>query len=130
MPILYTYECSLSQYREDKSKLNEFIPPKCDFRIKAYGGPHMYLKWNGKEKVLPHPLEDQMAFKITGRKLDELAKEGLIIFKHSKICPRCFKYEGVCTCENTEFIEIPKLEGMTCPKCKKGIIEKHEAGIT
>ena len=130
MPILYTYECSLAQYHEDKSKLNEFVPPDCNFRIKGYGGPYMYLKWEGKEEVLPHPLEDRIALRITGKKLDELAKEGLIFFKDSKICLKCFEYESVCNCENPDFIEIPKLEGMECPKCKKGKIKKYRAGIS
>lgn len=114
MPLLFTYQCSEG----------------CDFRIKGYGGPYMYLKIDDKEEILPHPLEDKYAKSLTGKSLDDLVKEGRVIFKHDRICLRCLQPEKDCKCEKAEFVEIPKLEGMTCPKCGKGKIIKGSAGIS
>lgn len=114
MPLLSTYRCS----------------ENCNFKIEGYGGPYMYLKTDEKEEILPHPIEDSHAKALTGEKLDELFKEGCIIFKYGRICLKCLQQEKDCKCEKAELVEIPKLEGMVCPKCGKGKITKSSAGIS
>ena len=90
----------------------------------------MYLIKDGKEYILPHPLEDEAARSLTGKELSDLVKEKAIIFKNSKICLKCLKYEDDCVCQKKELIEVPKLEGMTCPNCQRGKIIKILAGIS
>lgn len=90
----------------------------------------MYLKIDGKEEILPHPIEDTLAKSLTGKNLDELVKEGRVIFKHDRICLKCLQREKDCKCEKADLIEIPKLERMACPKCGKGKIIKASAGIS
>ncbi|MEK9130386.1 MAG: hypothetical protein AAB526_03270 [Patescibacteria group bacterium] len=79
---------------------------------------------------MPHPIEDKYAKFLMGKNLHDLVKEGRIIFKHDKICLKCLQQEKDCKCEKTEFVEIPKLEGMVCPKCGKEKITKESAGIS
>ncbi len=114
MPIIYKYYCNAG----------------CHFLIKSHGLPFMCLKLDGREEILPHPIENSRAKKLTGKNLDELFKEGRIIFKPNRICLECLQREKNCKCERPKLLEISKLKGATCPKCRKGKILKSLAGVS
>lgn len=126
MPLIYEYECSPWGPQEIKGKI---IQGKCDFVIRDYG-PYMCVKLDEKEVVLPHPIEERRAKSLTGKNLNQLVKEGRIIFRKREFCLKCLKTKEECDCEKPDLIEIPKLEGRECPKCHKGTILKTQAGIS
>ncbi|MBI4653263.1 hypothetical protein HY750_03355 [Candidatus Kuenenbacteria bacterium] len=127
MPLLFKYKCSYCGTREENNKI---ITGECDFIIEDDGGSCIYVKMGDKEKALPHPCEELLAKELTGKNLDELLKERRVFFKENRICLKCFKQEYECKCEKADFMEIKKIEGLRCPKCKEGIIEKIPAGIS
>jgi hypothetical protein len=127
MPPVYKFICDKVGMRDENGKP---ISGGCKFQIRSYSGPYMYLLKDGNEYVLPHPLEDDTARSLTGKALDDLVKEKAIVFKHARMCLNCLKFEDDCTCSKKKLTEIPKLEGMECPGCKKGKIIKIANGIS
>lgn len=126
MPLTYNYKCSLCGSREVKGKI---LQGECDFVVRDTG-PYQILQINGKEEILPHPLEEDKARSLTGKTLDQLAKEGRVFYKRREFCLKCLNIEDKCSCKKPSFLEISELEGMECPKCHKGKILKSQAGIT
>jgi len=131
MPMLFNYSCvpDYSFDRSDDNKLKKVLSKSCDFSVKD-DGPHVYLKLDGREIGLDQHNFIANAETLAKKSFRELIDSRMIIYKKEKICLNCLKFEEDCICESKKLIPIRELEGMKCPKCKEGKIEKVSIAIS
>lgn len=135
-------------------KLLRFACNSCDLDIKTWENGQMYvINKKGKKIKVSHPGEAYQVAKVL--KIDEseifgfpymhipnpdlypLLNERVRVMTEC-ICLECLEKseldykmdEKKCNkCGTTNILPIDHLEGLKCPKCKKGTIEYHPTGI-
>ena len=127
MPRVYQYRCSNWGWKDSNERNIQW---KCRFNFE-YDGPYEYVKMDdGSEIFYSHFKGEDYLLKLTGKTTDQLLKEKRIFFRDSEFCLECRHFKNDCKCEKPNLIDISKLEGMKCPECGVGVIEKKDVGIS
>jgi len=131
MPITYNYSCSpnLDYQRDDNGELEKTHSKSCDFKI-IDNGPHIYLKIDGKEIGLDQHDFVKNAEDLSKKPFKELVESEMIVYKKDELCLNCLSFKEECNCDDKNLVRLKELEGMMCPKCKKGKIIKTRIGIS
>lgn len=119
--------------------IHEYKCNKCDFELPTGWGSYMYVRsWWGRKVACPHPVETAIRDRVLGIRgwfMSTEEKNKRTGFNSYCVCLDCLKISKIdlerekkecqkCKSKNIKAITDVK----TCPKCKEGEIEWHDAG--
>lgn len=110
---------------------------KCEFNYTGTGVYIYLILDNGERTPLPHPIEKEMAFDLTGLDFESLKKNNRLGIMLTYCCFNCAKISNldykkdnlICPeCNNNKIKEITKISNDNCPCCKIGTLTQKIIG--